>query len=403
MKKIFLALVLILLSASVFAVSFSLDSYTQEPTSVEAGESFDLLLQIKNTSGDEATNVKISIDPKYPLEIAPGEATEKTIQGLKGGRSSIVKFKLRADSLAAAGEYDLEVSMGSGQTLRKNTIQINVAANEPKIELIDSSMKRIISGSSNEIKLKFKNIGNDPAYDILIEFEEDRTVTTTGEVVERKITPVGSASKYISVLGPGEEKEVSFILSADSDATLKNYVLPVAVEFYDSQREEYSSTAYAGLTVFANAKLDALINSTEPKLYPGGSSELVLDVFNKGSTSAWYTVMELQSENLLIEKNKSFIGTLEEDDFDSIKTTISVPADVAPGNYDLKIVFYYQDNESNEVSAEKNVSLTVLTQTEAMNGAEGGIFETIISLITTLLALIGLFFVGKTIYSKIKK
>jgi hypothetical protein len=401
MKKIFTLTIILLFSLSVLSASFNLESYNYLPSPVSAGDTFDLILQVKNTSSQDAETVKVSIELDWPF-IALGETT-KTIQAIRANRISIIEFKgLKINPNAETGTYELNVTYedSTGKINKKNTLEITVLAETPKIKLINSSTKEIKLGEKKEIEFTFKNIGGEPAKNIIIEFQEDRTITSTGEIIEREIIPLGSSAVYLTEIKSGEEKTVSFTLSANNNAELKNYSLPINITFNDSKNNEFSSIVYAGLKTTATPELNILISSLEP-LYPGAENEIFFDIFNTGKAGALYSVIELKSDLFEFEKTKTFIGTLEADDFDSFKTKIKIPANTEPGNYEITALFLYKDFGTEEKTTEKKMNVKIIPLNE-ISGKQNFLGD-IIGLITILFALIGLFFVGKKIYSKIKK
>ncbi|MBN2127812.1 MAG: COG1361 S-layer family protein [Candidatus Diapherotrites archaeon] len=401
MKKILIILTIMLFSLSVVGASFDLDSYNYTPSPVSAGDNFDLILQVKNTSNTDAEKVNVSLEIEWPFIYSP--ENEKTIESIKGNRIAIVEFKgLKVDSKAKTGTYTLTVkySEEGNDIQRKSTATISVNAAKPKIELIKSSENEIQLGETKQVEYTFKNIGGDTAKDIVVEFQEDRTVTTTGTIVEREIIPVGSASSYIKELAPGEETILSFTLSANNNAEIKNYTLPLKIEFTDSKSTEYETTAYAGMKIKAEPELDALISSIGT-LYPGAESEIVFDIFNIGKASALYTVMELKTNSLEFEKTKTFIGTLEADDFDSFKTTVKVPANLEPGKHIITTEFTFKDSGTMQKTIMKELEVNIVPAGSIAGSTD--MIGMILGLLGTVLALIGLVWVGKTVYSKLKK
>ncbi len=402
MKKILTTIIILMFSLSVLSASFNLDSFNYSPSPVPAGETFDLLLQVKNTSNLDAENVEVSLDLDWPF-TATGKTTE-SIQSIKANRISIIEFKgLKIDSEAETGTYELNINYKdkTGAPQKKNVVKISVLAEKPKIELIKSSEQEIGLGETKKFEFTFKNIGSETAKDIVVSFQEDRIITSTGEIIEREIIPLGSTSMYINELKPREEKTISFLLSANNNAELKNYTLPMNVKFMDSKNNEYTSTVYAGVKINANPELDVAINSVEA-LYPGAEKEIIFDIFNIGKASALYTVLELQSSDLVFNKTKTFIGTLEADDFDSFKTKIKIPKNIETGVKKINVIFHYKDAKGvSEKTIQKTINLKIVpaSQVKENQNLVGNVF----GLIINILALIGLFFVGKKIYLKIKK
>jgi hypothetical protein len=394
---------IIIISTSVFA-NIEINTYNYSPAPAEAGKKFTLWVQIKNDSVKDAQNVIVELDLEYPFALTETETGKKTIDSIRTNQIGIVRFELQTDSLAIEGTYNIGIKMGKdGKHEKKETKTIDVTAGAPELKLTETSEYTFEPGETKEIALTLKNIGKETAHDIIIQFTEDRTVTTAGTVVEREITPLKTASAYIKQINPGQQQTAIVTLSANPKATLKNHTLPVTIQFKDSKGASHTSSAYIGLKVHANAELNAVINTTEPKPFPSGTSEITIDLYNTGAASASYLTLELISNEILFEKTTSFIGTLEADDFDSFKTKATIPPTMQTGNHPIKIKLTYRDNENKKIEEEKTLPFNIVTFAEANTGQDAGITGTLIGIITTILMLVGLYVTTKKVISITRK
>jgi hypothetical protein len=220
-------------------------------------------------------------------------------------------------------------------------------------------------------------------------------------VVEGEIISLGATSKYIASLDQNEKAVVNLTLAVNQDATLKNYSVPVTLEYFDQNGTSKSQTAYLGVKVTADAQVDAVVNGVTPKAYPGGTSEIVVDLFNIGLADAKYVVVELSGGHATVEEPRQFIGTLEADDFDSFKTNVSFDAATPLGGLPIALNIYYKDDELQERVITKELSVNIVSPAAATDAA-GGALVIFIGIISLALELIGLFVVGKWAYPRAK-
>ncbi|HDI02802.1 MAG TPA: hypothetical protein ENF95_01560 [Candidatus Aenigmarchaeota archaeon] len=131
-------------------------------------------------------------------------------------------------------------------------------------------------------------------------------------------------------------------------------------KWVESEEEIYVSEAPK------KAELKAFYVSSEPKAFPGGETTLSVDVANIASGTAYYVVVEAESEIAEIEVNKVFVGTMDPDDFDTIDFELKIKNSTQPGRYPVKIKFYYRDEDDKKFETEDAVYLKVYTKEEAL-------------------------------------
>ncbi|MBI5553792.1 MAG: hypothetical protein HY917_03555 [Candidatus Diapherotrites archaeon] len=404
MNKILVLLALGILMGGAFAANFKVNAYNYSPAPVTAGEKFTFWVQIQNDSGTDAGKTLVGIEPEYPFTLVEGQKDTQEVASVKASQIAIFKFELNTDSKTLSGTYNLKVRFGEGKFEKNELNAIDVKARAPDIQLVGSSENQLEPGQAKEFVLSFRNNGQDTAKDIVVEFTEDRTVTSTGVVVEREVVPLNSAATYIAEMTPGGEGRAQMTLSANPAAPLKNYTLPVRISFKDSKGTEYTSTAYVGVRVKAQAEMEVIVGTIQPKAIPGGEGEIAFDLFNTGAGTASFVSLEiLAPENgIKLDKTESFIGTLEADDFDSFKTKYKVPSTLAPGNYPLTVRLSFRDGENNKITVDKSVEVPVLSAQEAGN-ANGGIVGMILGALGGLLVLIGLISTARWVLSRLQK
>ena len=396
----FAAIFLFLFIQTAFAGQLLIGSVNYNPVPAQAGENLFFWANIDNNINADAKDAMFKISLLYPLSFEPNESDTVDLGDLGAWQSSTVTFNLRVAPEALDGNYDvvLSTSESAGAGFSK-TVTVKVLRRNPKIELIESTLNGGEPGQEITTNLILKNIGFGKAQNIIVKIEEDRTVTSTGIVVERKVKPVGSATMYAKGLSPGETASVPLNLGIDTDAAIQTYLVPLKIYYADSTGKDMNFTsATIGITVMGSPKLDAVAGPLEPIAYPGAESEISIDLFNTGVGSARFVVAELQAGFAEIENSKVFIGTLEADGFDSFKTKLRIAGDAEPETQPIILKLTYVD-ESNETRVEAitlNVRVYSAQEAQSLLGAQPSLW-----FYTTL--LLALFIIGKFVYRRFAK
>ena len=400
-KKILMAvLLMLLLAAPAFAGDLKANSLSYEPAPVAPSSAITVWVQIKNDSGYDAKDSVIKMELKFPFSLQPGEEAEKTPGLIKAYETTTVEYKLLVDAKAIDGLYDIKVMIGEQLPTKQAIFSVKVLSGTPKLEIIESDVYRFSPGQVSLVNFTVQNIGGSIAKDITLKINPERTVTSTGVVVEREIVSLGAAAKYIASLDHNEKATVNLTLAVNQGTALKNYSVPVTLEYFDQNGTAKTQTAYLGIKVTADAQVDAVVNSVNPKAFPGGTSEIVVDMFNIGLADAKYVVVELSGEHASVEEPRQFIGTLEADDFDSFTATVSFDAAIHLGELPITLKIYYKNDELQEQAITKQLSVNILSQGAADTGT--GALMIFAGLISLALQLIGLYVVAKWAYPKAK-
>ncbi len=374
MKKILFLLSFFLLFTSSYAADLSLSSYSSTPSVLSPGQTFKLTITIQNDGVVNAENVKVILDNKFPFSTLQTEQTT-SIQTTK---KSTLEFDVKVSPLVSDGTYTMDIKYGSG-AMKKEALTFTISSETPNIEIVSTNTTSISPSEKKELVLTLKNTGNSTARNIVIKFDNDYSITTTGVIVKRNLTTLGPSSKTIEILEPGQEKEVSFIISADPNSDLKAYLLPFTVSYYTLSNSSLSNTSYIGLEITGQAQLDSTIEHN--------GTSITISVFNTGFAEAKFVVAELESD-LKLEQEKVFIGSLEADDFDSFKVYFTPTT----GEKTVKVRFSYLNKDAEKVFEEKEFKINIYPES-------GGFSLPILE----LFALIGLVWTGKFLYKRFIK
>lgn len=385
-------LLLALFSASAFAATFSVVSATYAPAPSSPGKLVTIYATIKNTSNVDSDEITVTVKPSYPFSLSESGKSSKTFATLLSNQTAIVPLEVQVDKAALNGTYSIEIQiMEKGVVQLGSPLNIHVLSYKPQVEIIESTENTAAPGAVLENRLILRNIGSSTAKNVFVGTSTDRTVTSTGVVVETPIKNVGIGMVFVENLEPGETREIEFPLGVDSTAEQKTYLVPVKIQFQDENRSEYEATRYIGVTVQGDATIDgSLSQDSGTKPFPNGNAELSVNLFNRGTATAKNVVIEVKdSPHWRIDsEQKVFIGTLDPDDFDSFTLNLHVNPDTAPGSYPLELQFEYKNQNNQNYSITKTLMLQVLTPGEAQsNGASGSIWDWLLPLILIVVIL----------------
>lgn len=410
MRKIILFLALVFLAGNVLGGNLTVESVSYDPSPAIPGGHFSLYVQLKNDSKYYAENTVVWLDlsgdtereSAYPFSLGSGVSAQKTLGTINPNKNASAEYRVYVDPSALDGDYNITFTLSEEKTQTKQRkYTITVLSRKPDIEIVGASETDAAPGQDLELDLTVRNIGSSIAKDVLIGLEEDRTVTTSGVVVEREFSSLGASFTFLDSIAPGKEKIARISLVINPEAEQKTYMIPIKLKYKDANLTSYTQTAYIGLKVGQEPELDAVISEVAPVAFPGGTSQITIDLFNVGIGTAKYVVAELDTEAGKISQEKTFIGTLEADDFDSFKTSISIKPNLKPDQMvPAKLTLKYKNQFGEERTTEKELMLRIGSAEEAQ-GANLGL--AVLGIIGLLLQLLGLFVAARWAYRKIFK
>ncbi len=346
LNGIILALIL-MLTIGVFAAVPEVSQFAYSPSPAIPGSTVTVTVQLENKNDTTLKGVSVQLENAYPFTIKSTDTQPNPylVGNIVGHGKAQTQFTVYIDPSAENQTYNLPITLKTTDdaTGTKTNHEINVSGKEPLVKVVSIVENKLLPGEEKTIALEIQNVGTSPAYDVLVEMQEDRTVTATGGVVERDIVPLGAATTYISGINPGEKKTVELKVSVSSTATVKTYTQPIKISYRNSGGTRTTDTSYIGLSVFGNVELDATLKEIIGSIAPGQKADITLELFNKGLGKAEFVIVELNAENATIEKPKQFIGSLGPNDVDTIKTPIIFNT---AGDHTVTATITYQDADA---------------------------------------------------------
>ena len=291
------------------SASLSLSIANQDPDPALAGDIVEVHIGVRNSGGEPANRVVIELDPEYPFELLPGSDPVKKIgtiqryQGVYSEDVKIVKYKVRVDKDATAGDYDLKVKYyeeGSRSTASES-LSIDVK-NREGAEIVYIDQVELIPGKITPLKFIVNNVGDAPLRHLRFHWENEEDI----------VLPVGSDNtKHIKYVDVGDSAELSFNVIASASANPNLYKLDLILEYQDTiTGNETEIRTKAGVYVGGATDFDAAFSGIS-----NGKHSFAIS--NIGSVSASSVTVKVPDQDGwdVSGSDSTIIGNLNKGDY----------------------------------------------------------------------------------------
>ncbi|MCK5025433.1 MAG: COG1361 S-layer family protein, partial [Nanoarchaeota archaeon] len=233
----------------------SISLVNQDPDPAIAGDIVEIRLGIENKGGAAIEDIVIEVDPEYPFELVSGENPIEEIGTLKpyqsGSDIKIIKYMLRVDRDAIAGQYELRILQygpeGKDVWYGAKTVNLDIKSKE-SAEVIYIDQVELLPGEITPMTFTINNVGSSPLRDLTFHWENEEGV----------ILPVGSDdTKYIKYIEIGESAELVYNVIASANAEPDLYKLQLSLKYDDSiTGEENEIATSAGVYIGGKTDFD---------------------------------------------------------------------------------------------------------------------------------------------------
>jgi hypothetical protein len=386
MKKILIAifaLLVIIMPTNIYAntnydiINLNADTYNYTPTPVISGEEFEIWIQLTNRSNVAAENIEYLIVAEYPFVLI--SENEGKINKLEPFQSKIIKYKIKADSGALTGTYDLEFRFkrdGINVYNIKKYI-IDVKGKNAIVDIIASNIEETNIGSDSQINLVLKNLGQKDAKDIFI---------TVNDSQDNTINVIGLKTQYLEKINIDEEKEIFFKINFSKNIENTSHSIPITIDYSDVDRE-YTITRQVGIRIYdqPNLLLNVLDIGNNFKIKPNSSETISVEIYNTGNVDSEIVYLTVSGEG--IYQTQDFIGSIEKDNYDKVDFTLNTK-DIKEKETEVTVDLIYKDNNLKE----QKITQTFTVKTDFTTNGENAN-----KLIMSILGIIG-FIVGLAIF-----
>jgi hypothetical protein len=213
-------------------------------------------------------SASLSADPESPVEV---KSISQQVGSIKSGQNSLspVKFDIKIDKLAKAGEYILRIDLAydhqqnvqiidanaTAQTFDANywygmmeqnqTLKIKVKK-QAQFEIIRTNGS-LVAGNSGTIEITIKNTGEEDARDVKAIITPSDPISTTDD------------KAYLNKMAPGDVAVGTFMINADSKAVNKTYSIDTVLRYQTPEGDiKYSDVLQAPVVVMEVGLFDRL-------------------------------------------------------------------------------------------------------------------------------------------------
>ena len=369
----------------------------QEPDPVEPGSIFDVRFKVENIGSTNAEDVSIEILPSYPFSLYSGDAVREigSVHGRQiGDIGVIVKFKLKVDKEASAGETPIKlrykIASESGW-IGTDDFMLNVKAQDAILSIQDfqSVPEKIKPGGTGYLTLNLKNLADFFIKDIKVSLSFGGTPFAT----------IGSTNeKVVEYLDPKENTIIDFRLIAEPGAEANVYRVPYKINYLDKLGTKYTKNGTIGLII--GSEPDLLIDLENSEVYTKRKAGKVSIKFvNRGLTDIKFLTVTLKpSENYVVVGSENvYIGDVDSDDYETAEFKIYVKG-TDNGKVILPLKLEFKDANNDGYVQDYNFELKLYSSREAKKyGLRQG--NNIVGIVITLAIIVGGFFA----YRKWKK
>lgn len=390
--------------------TFSFDNLTYPQGELEPYTDFKIAFDLKNTGGEDANSVKVSIDAGE--EILPKSMSVKSLGKLTAGKSVPVEFVMFAKDKIESKNYPIKISVeyetGSGSKRELQTfnqyVGVYINSNDrdmgaPKVivDWYDYGAEFVKAGEAFPLSISFYNTNRtSDVRNIRV------SLTSDGDV----FSPVGSSNSFfIEEIPAGGRIERVVTLRPKIDATYKTHNVFADIEYEDTKGKAYSTKELIGVPIVQETNLVMGDIALSNENFVGTPIALSLEFYNAGRGLMRNMIISIEG-NFDTNEGSLYIGNLEAGKNNYYDATI-IPT--APGTLNGRIVFEYDDEIDQHFILEKEFSLEIMEQMqhfmpepfmepENMNNTSGKI-KIVGGIVIVILAAVG----GVIYYKRRKK
>lgn len=371
-----------LAQSSAATVNFEVLKY--DPSPAEAGELLELWLGVSVVGNTDLRNYVVEVVPEFPFLLATNEDAKRRFSVIDSN-GIVAKYRIRVDGSAQDGDSILRVKYypeGSGvQAVREVTIPIMGKVN---VQLSSAQPDTLIPGRPTKVKFIFKNDGNAPVRDLIVNWTDP----------DAGILPLaGENRQKISFLGVGEETEVEFSMIADPQATQGVHVINLNMEFlrFGESNSRTSTVAFivGGVTEF---------DVTQDEISEDSVSLSIANIGVNTATGVLVSVPE-QDEWEINGASDAFLGNLQPGDF-TVASVDVVSLSQAP-KQSLKVLVKYTDTVGIRQTVEADVPINLDKSAEKSKKEDSG--QIYIVLLIVAVAAVGVAHFKFKVFKKLMK
>jgi len=335
------------------------------------GSYVNLTFKVENTGNDNLTNIDFILETDDPISLVSSE--EQIIPLIEPGEIIYLNYIIYIDTSAKEGTESVTLNYEDFH----DDFDIEIASKNVYLTISDvkTNPSEVEPGKSTVLAITLENTANSEIKDINLNLITNASPFSLQGVGERHIISLGKRTNTILI----------FNLTANSDAAIQIYPLPLKLTYYDIYGNFYQRQDTIYVKVYAQPDVEVVVDSNS--LIVGRSGTITLKVLNKGLSSVKFTQLNILTNPSynINSANSNYIGSINSDDY----TTIDVKLTPNQQNISLNLLLSYRDLDNKEYSNQINLNLKPYTIQEAQrNGLLPGFPLTFVIILLVIIALI---------------
>lgn len=345
-------------------LDFGFENLVYPEDGITTSEDFDIVFDLKNLSGKDAKNLKVSVDAG--AEILPKSASVKNVKSLASGESTNLTFKLFAKDGIESKNYPVKINVEYGlkgsKSDEKNSLSqyvgIFVKGDNSKLTpkiIIDNysyGKEYIKTGETFPLNISFFNTNKSTSV---------RNVKVSISSEGDAFAPVGSSNSFfINEIGAESRVNKTVKLKAKSDAEQKMYNVTADIEYEDSTGKAHTAKETIGVNVIQEVKFQTSEVKIPEEIFVGGSCALSIDFYNLGRGILRNMMIHTEGD-FEIKGGSTYVGNMDAGKDDYYDVTI-IPE--KEGKVTGKIIFEFEDTVGNPYKIEKDVEIEAMNEPE---------------------------------------
>lgn len=322
------------------SVKFEVLKY--DPSPAEAGKSLELWLAVSVVGNLKLTDYVVEVVPESPFLLAADEDARRTFSVIDSN-GVIAKYRIRVDEGAQDGDSVLRVKYYPAGSLSQPAREVTISIlGKVNVQLSSAQPDTLIPGRSTKVKFLFKNDGNAPVRDLVINWTDPTA----------SILPIsGENRQRIDFIGIGEEREVEFSMIADPQTSQGVHVINLNMEFLRFG-ESTSRTSTVAFVVGGVTEFDV----TQDEISEDAVSLSIANIGVNTATGVLVSVPE-QDGWEINGASDAFLGNLQPGDFTVASVDVSSLSQ-AP-KQKLRVLVKYTDTVGIRQTAEADVPINL--------------------------------------------
>lgn len=338
--------------------------------SVKVKEDFKVTFDVVNTSKEDAVNAEVEMT--YAPELISKTGTKTFIRELKAGERKTITYTLMAKSETPTETYHSYINVKYIPTLKPDATQLQV---QEYVGVHVTKDDKETEGSRPKLIVDNYNFGGNVVYageeftlDLFIkntsssELTKNIKVTMTSD--EGVFTPVSSSNSFfVKTIGPGEVYQHSIPLRTKIDAAVKIYAVTVKMEYenstgkaHDEKNNPFAESEALSIAVSQPVRLETADMNIPMDAMAGMPFYIEQEFYNMSKATMYNMMVKFVAEGLQTTQSNYFVGNFDAGRSEFYSTQVTA---MAPGTYEGKLVYSFEDALGTVTSLEKPFTVNV--------------------------------------------